>query len=156
MGSLDPAGYDPSPISAGRAVPEVEVTMSDRNSRWLALAGLAGFLVVIGLPAYAGNLDFLSQSPVSYFNDEDMRLLKETVTQVLDDKNAYAKKSWSNPATGNSGQVESRGAFKTAAGVTCKRVRVTNHAKAVEGQGSYIVCQDAEKGWAVDQAAKPG
>ena len=130
--------------------------MSVRQSRWLALAGLAGFLVATGAPAHAGNLEFLNKSPVSYFNDEDMRLLKETVAQVLDDKNAFIKKSWSNPATGNSGRVEGRGAFKTAAGVTCKRVRVTNHAKAVDGQGSYIVCQDAEKGWAIDQTAKPG
>ena len=127
-----------------------------RKSRWLTWAGLAGFLIMAGAPVHAGNLEFLSQSPVSYFNDEDIRLLKETVAQVLDDKDAYAKKSWSNPATGNSGRVESRGVFKTAAGVTCKRVRVTNHAKAVDGQGSYIVCQDAEKGWAVDQTAKPG
>jgi surface antigen len=130
--------------------------MFDRISRWLALAGLIGFLLATGSPVHAGNLEFLSKSPVSYFNDEDMRLLKETVAQVLDDEDANAKKSWSNPATGNSGEVESTGAFKTAAGVTCKRVRVTNHAKAVDGQGSYVVCQDADKGWAVDQTAKPG
>ena len=67
--------------------------MSDRISRWLALAGLAGFLVATGSPVHAGNLDFLSKSPVSYFNDEDMRLLKETVTQVLDDQDANAKRA---------------------------------------------------------------
>jgi surface antigen len=130
--------------------------MSVRQSRWLALAGLAGFLLATGSPAHAGNLEFLNKSPVSYFNDEDMRLLKETVTQVLDDKNAFIKKAWSNPATGNSGTVEGRGAFKTAAGVSCKRVRVTNHTKAVDGQGTYNVCQDADKGWAIDTTAKPG
>ncbi len=127
-----------------------------RQSRWLALAGLAGLLVVTGAPAHAGNLEFLNKSPVSYFNDEDMRLLKEAVAQVLDDENAFVKKSWSNPATGNSGEVEGRGGFKTAAGVICRRVRVSNHAKAVEGQGTYTVCQDAERGWAVDSTAKPG
>ena len=105
-----------------------------RQSKWLASAGSDG------VPDHSRGAGCCRQSrlsqksPVSYFNDEDMRLLKETVAQVLDDKDAYAKKSWSNPATGNSGEVEARGAFKTAAGVTCKRVRVTNHAKAVDGQ----------------------
>ncbi len=126
-----------------------------RQSRWLALAGLAGLLMT-GVPAHAGNLEFLSKSPVSYFNDEDMRLLKEAVAQVLDDQDAFTKKSWSNPATGNSGEVEGRGAFKTAAGVSCRRVRVSNHAKAVDGQGTYTVCEDAERGWAIDSTAKPG
>ena len=64
-----------------------------RQSRWLTWAGLAGFLIMAGAPVYAGNLEFLSKSPVSYFNDEDMRLLKETVAQVLDDKDALAKKA---------------------------------------------------------------
>ena len=130
--------------------------MSVRQSRWLTWAGLAGFLIMAGAPVHAGNLEFLNKSPVSYFNDEDMRLLKETVAQVLDDKDALAKKSWSNPATGNSGEVEALGAFTTAAGVSCKRVRVSNHTKAVDGHGTYTVCQDAEKGWAVDSTAKPG
>jgi hypothetical protein len=128
--------------------------MSRRYNRSLMLGGLTALLVAAS--AGAGNLDFLTRSPVSYFNDEDMNLLRGTVTQVLDDKDAYAKKSWSNPATGNSGQVEGRGGFTTAAGVKCKRVRVTNHAQGVDGQAMYTVCQDPEKGWAVDQSAKPG
>jgi len=103
----------------------------------------------------AGNLEFLKQSPISYFNDEDVRLLKEAVTQVMDDKNVRATKEWSNPNTGNSGKVEGRSAFKTAEGVDCRRVRVTNHAKAVDGQSTYTVCKAPGKDWVVDPAAKP-
>lgn len=150
------ARYDPGRLAWMPGIQEVEMSASVRQSRWLASAAVVGFLAVTGLPAHAGNLGFLKQSPISYFNDEDMRLLMETVTGVLDDKDAYAKKSWSNPASGNSGQVEGRGAFKTTAGVNCKRLRVTNHAKAIDGQATYTVCQDAEKGWAVDPTAKPG
>ena len=87
-----------------------------RQSRWLTWAGLVGFLIMAGAPVHAGNLEFLSKSPVSYFNDEDMRLLKETVAQVLDDKDALAKKSWSNPATGNSGEVEALGCLHDRCG----------------------------------------
>ena len=153
-----PAGaarYDPSPAQDPPWSGE-RGTYVGSTKQVADLAGSAGFLIMAGAPVYAGNLEFLSKSPVSYFNDEDMRLLKETVAQVLDDKDALAKKSWSNPATGNSGEVEGLSAFTTAAGVSCKRVRVSNHTKAVDGHGTYTVCQDSEKGWAVDSTAKPG
>jgi surface antigen len=128
--------------------------MANRHNNGLALA-LGAFAVLAMAPSHAGNLDFLSKSPVSYFNDEDIRLLKAAVTEVLDDSNVRATKNWSNPATGNSGKVEGRSAFKTAEGVECRRVRVTNHAKAVDGQGTYTVCKVPGEDWVVDQAAKP-
>jgi surface antigen len=129
--------------------------MARQNWR-LATAGLIGLLVLAGLPAQAGNLGFLNQAPVSHFSDEDMRLLKEAVGQAMQDENSRAKKTWANADTGNSGEIESWGTFKTAAGVTCKRVRVTSHAKGgINGKGTYTVCQDAERGWVVDPTAKP-
>jgi surface antigen len=129
--------------------------MARQNWR-LPTAGLIGLLVLAGLPAQAGNLGFLNQAPVSHFNDEDMRLLKEAVSQAMQDENSHAKKTWANADTGNSGEIESWGAFKTAAGVACKRVRVTSHAKGgIDGKGTYTVCQDAERGWVVDPTAKP-
>jgi surface antigen len=128
--------------------------MKSRHGAWLML-GLAALMYFAVGPAPAGNLTFLKQAPVSYFNDEDMRMLKEAVQQVLDDSNVKASKTWSNPATGNHGKVEGRSAFKTAAGVSCKRVRVTNHASGVDGQATYTVCKDPERDWVVDQNAKP-
>ncbi len=127
-----------------------------RKSKWLATVGLMGWLALAGQPTHASNLGFLNQAPVSHFNDEDMRLLKEAVSQAMQDENSRAKKTWANADTGNSGEIESWGAFKTAAGATCKRVRVTSHAKGgINGKGTYTVCQDAERGWVVDPTAKP-
>jgi surface antigen len=121
----------------------------------LLMAGLSALVILAARPSLAGNLTFLKQAPVSYFNDEDMRMLKEAVHQVLDDSNVRASKSWSNPETGNYGKVEGRSAFKTAAGVSCKKLRVTNHASGVEGQATYTVCKDPERDWVVDPTAKP-
>lgn len=121
-----------------------------------ATAGLIGWLALAGLPVSASNLGFLNQAPVSHFNDEDMRLLRDAVSQAMDDKSFYVKKTWANADTGNSGEIEGWGAFKTTTGVTCKRVRVTSHAKGgINGKGTYTVCQDAERGWVVDPTAKP-
>jgi surface antigen len=128
--------------------------MKTRHSVWLML-GLGALMIFAVRPATAGNLTFLKQAPVSYFNDDDMRMLKEAVQQVLDDSNVKALKSWSNPATGNYGKVEGRSAFKTAAGVSCKKLRVTNHASGVDGQATYTVCKDPERDWVVDPTAKP-
>lgn len=129
--------------------------MVRQNCR-LATAGLIGLLALATLPLRASNLGFLNQAPVSHFNDEDMRLLKEAVGQVMDDSSSHAKTTWANADTGNSGEIEGWGAFKTAAGVACKRVRVTSHAKGgINGKGTYTVCQDAERGWVVDPTAKP-
>ncbi|HZF24839.1 MAG TPA: RT0821/Lpp0805 family surface protein [Steroidobacteraceae bacterium] len=128
--------------------------MTVRHGKRLTL-GSSALMILAMAAVQAGNLEFLKQSPISYFNDEDVRLLKEAVTQVMDDKNVRATKEWSNPNTGNSGKVEGRSAFKTAEGVDCRRVRVTNHAKAVDGQSTYTVCKAPGKDWVVDPAAKP-
>src|SRR5262245_11020467 len=127
--------------------------MTARRNGWL----ISGFsvLMVSMTSAWAGNLEFLNKAPISFYNDEDIRMLKEAVTQVLEDKNVRATQDWSNPATGNHGKVEGRSAFKTAEGVDCRRVRVTNHAKAVDNQGTYTVCKVPDKDWVIDQAAKP-
>jgi len=127
--------------------------MTAQRHNWLIL-GL-GVLVMTITPVRAGNLEFLNKAPISFYNDEDIRLLKEAVTQVLEDSNVRATKDWSNPATGNHGKVEGRSAFKTAEGVECRRVRVTNHAKAVDNQGTYTVCKVPDKDWVIDQSAKP-
>lgn len=124
---------------------------SGRRAAWLA-----GILVVLAMAAHAGNLNFLRKSPISYFNDEDMRLLQDAVAQVLADANNYAKKNWSNPATGSSGEVEGRGGFKTSDGVKCRRLRVSNHARGIDGQATYTLCEDSERSWVINQTAKPG
>lgn len=111
---------------------------------------------VFAIPAtQAANLGFLNDSPVSYFDDEDMRLLREAALKVLENKSSRAKESWTNPATGHSGQVEGRGAFTAQGGLACRRVRVSNHAHGVDGQATYTVCKDAEKGWVINPAAQP-
>lgn len=128
--------------------------MPIRRDTWLILA-FGALVILAATPVRAGNLEFLNKAPISFYNDEDIRLLKEAVTQVLTDKNVRATQNWSNPATGNYGKVEGRSAFKTAEGVECRRVRVTNHARAVDNQGTYTVCNIPGKDWVIDPSAKP-
>jgi surface antigen len=103
----------------------------------------------------AANLGFLNDSPMSYFDDEDIRLLREAALKVLENKSSRTKESWTNPATGHSGRVEGRGAFTAEGGLACRRLRLSNRAKGMEGQATYTVCKDAEKGWMINPAAQP-
>lgn len=120
------------------------------------LATAVVFVCLLVIPAtQAANLGFLNDSPMSYFDDEDMRLLREAALKVLEHKSSRAKESWTNPATGHSGQVEGRGAFTAQDGLACRRLRVSNRAQGVEGQATYTVCKDVEKGWLINPAAKP-
>jgi surface antigen len=121
-----------------------------------ALATAIVLVCLFAIPAtQAANLGFLKDSPMSYFDDEDMRLLHEAALKVLENKSSRTKERWTNPATGHSGQVEGRGAFTAQDGLACRRVRVSNSAEGVEGQATYTVCKDAEKGWMINPAAKP-
>ena len=122
--------------------------------RLAAAVAVAGLVLVPA--ARASNLGFLKDSPVSYFDEEDMRLMREAALKVLEDKSSRAKQAWKNPATGHSGKVEGQGAFKAVDGLPCRRVRVLNRAQGLEGQATYTVCKYPEQGWMLNPSAQPG
>lgn len=120
------------------------------------LATAVALACLFSIPAtQAANLGFLHDSPLSYFDDEDKRLLREAALKVLESKSSRTKESWTNPATGHSGRVEGRGAFTAQGGLACRRVRVSNRAQGMDGQATYTVCKDPEKGWMLNPAAQP-
>src|SRR6516165_12554925 len=89
------------------------------RARWLAaFAFVAGLTAVI--TASAGNLSFLANSPVAYFNPDDMALMRENANKVLDSPDANSQQSWSNPRTRASGMAQGRGQFTAANGTPCR------------------------------------
>ncbi len=112
-------------------------------------------LVLIASDASAGNLSFLEDSPVSFFTERDVELMMAAADEALSDNSRDATRDWKNSETGNFGRMEVLGAFKAPDGRLCKRLRVTNNAKAVESRATYSLCRSADGVWRVDQAAKP-
>jgi hypothetical protein len=106
-------------------------------------------------PAFGGNLNFLGNSPLSYFKPEDMELMRQNAMKVLEDSSPTAKQSWSNPSTGVSGLAEVRGQFKATDGATCKRLRVANKAKGLESSATYTACNYPDRGWVLNTDATP-
>lgn len=105
--------------------------------------------------ARAANLSFLRNSPLSYFQKEDVDLMMKNARAVLDSTDPSAKHTWSNPRTGASGFAQVTGQFTTADGARCKRLRVFNKAKTVEGQATYPVCKSGDRDWAINADAQP-
>jgi hypothetical protein len=125
-----------------------------RSSHHWRAAALAT-LVLLPSQAFAANTSFLKNSPVSYFTERDFELMMAAADEALADEGRGATREWKNSETGNYGQLEVLGAFKAPDGRLCKRLRVTNNAKAVESRATYSVCLDASGTWMVDAAAKP-
>lgn len=125
-----------------------------RASRHLALlALLVG--AATSAAAYASNLSFLKNSPLSYFQPEDVDLMMQNARKVLDSSDPAAKHSWSNPKTGASGSAQAKGEFTTSDGTPCKRLQIMNQTKNVQNEATYTVCKYPDRGWVINTDARP-
>ena len=112
----------------------------------------SGFLPA---PAAAQNLSFLKDAALSYFDDKDVAMMIATVDAALDEQQPHAVREWKNPGTGNSGKAEVLGTVKSAAGIPCKRLRITNVAhNGVSGRASHTFCKETDKWMVVPREAK--
>lgn len=123
------------------------------RARWLAASALiVGSATLI--TASAGNLSFLADSPVAYFNSDDMELMRNSATKVLEAPDPNSKQTWSNAKTGSSGIAQVRGQFTASNGTPCKRLRIVNRARGLQSDATYTVCKSAE-GWIFNADAAP-
>jgi len=108
-----------------------------------------------GVTAYAANLSFLNNSPLAYFQPEDVDHMMENARKVLDSSDPAAKQSWSNPKTGASGYAQAKGQFTASDGSPCKRLRIMNKVKNLQNDATYTVCKYPDRGWVVNTDARP-
>ena len=126
------------------------VNLSRYLSRLVLIAGCA-----MPFAAYAVDPMFLTNSPVSYFKQEDVDLMMKNAREVLDSSSPTAKQAWSNPKTGASGFAEVKGQFTATDGAPCKELRLGNQFKKVSGEATYTVCKYKDRGWIVNVDAEP-
>jgi surface antigen len=124
------------------------------RARWLAAPALfMGCTAVI--TAFAGNLSFLADTPIAYFNSDDRALMRQSAMKVLDATDANSKQSWSNAKTGASGMAQVRGQFTESNGTLCKRLRLVNKARGLQSDATYTVCKSADGSWDFNADAAP-
>jgi len=113
---------------------------------------LVGLLVLTGLPALASNLGFLRDTPMSYFNDADMKLFRETLARTLSEGKDNEAHRWDNPKTKSSGEITPL-KTETSPGKMCREVQIVNTAKGQTAKSVYTFCKEQGGDWKV---ALPG
>lgn len=101
-----------------------------------------------------GNLGFLKDTPMAYFNGADVKLMRAAAAEVLKSATDGTRKDWENPATGNGGAITLITQFTAPDGRSCNQVRVESHARTMENASTMSVCKGADGQWKAD-AAKP-
>jgi hypothetical protein len=114
--------------------------------QWAAAQLLVLFLLH-SAATLAGNTSFVSDAPIGRFTEEDLKLMNDNIDAALADQKLLVVHSWTNPQTKNSGTAEALRAFSGPNGIPCKRVRVTNRADSLKGQGQYTLCKMEGQGW---------
>lgn len=126
------------------------------RARNLARACATGlFLLLSGVAGAQGNLGFLRDSPMSYFNAEDTKLMRAAGIEVLDSTESGATKEWANPATGNSGLIKLLASFSAPDGRACKQVEITSQAKKMTSTSKMSVCKSPDGRWRLDTVQPP-
>lgn len=67
---------------------------------------LGGVLLASAVGAYAANLGFLNDTPISYMKPRDIDSVKTAVMKALDDKQDGESATWVNDGTGNSVHID--------------------------------------------------
>ena len=118
------------------------------------LVVIAG-VCLCSLPAVAQNTMFMRESPIAHLNDEDKRLLRETIEEVLDSPDGTVL-DWANEATGSFGRVKVLDTTEDAeAELECRNIRARNESRGRKADGIYRLCREDGGDWrfaAVDRA----
>jgi surface antigen len=122
---------------------------------WLGYA--AGVLLALCCngAAHAGNLSFLNDSAMSKFNDDDVRIMQETVFSLIKDGTVGQSQSWANPNSTAKGTITVIKVFHSTEGFACKTLRIENSAQGLQGRSTYPLCQIPPGDWKVYTGAKP-
>lgn len=113
--------------------------------------------IVFGLlvqPAAAFDLQWLNQSPARYFTDEDWKLSGEAADKALDTAKDGETVSWKNPTSGANGTYTPT-STTTEQGMTCREVKIVNHAGNVDASSFMKSCQKPDGKWALVSDAPP-
>lgn len=110
---------------------------------------LAPLLLVLALGAAAASalaqtMGFLNYSPVSYFNDEDWRVMQEAIRDAMENNPDGETRIWENPGTGHKGRITPLKTYQDF-GTTCRRTRFFTEAGGTSGTSVFNLCKDAEQ-----------
>jgi hypothetical protein len=90
--------------------------------------------------ASASNYNFLNQSPISYFDQDDTTLMTDNVNTALNSARDGQKVTWRNPKTDAWGfAIPLHSTTKN--GVRCRYIKILNSARRVSEDSRYLFCK---------------
>lgn len=100
--------------------------------------------------AYASNLNFLKDTPISYMKPADRKALNRAAQRALDTKKDGESLRWNNDGTGNpvhiEGTVTPRDTVKSG-GETCRKVTLVAVAKGQTQSLTPTACKQGGGEW---------
>ena len=114
---------------------------------YLIVSALLGSIVVA--PCFGFNLQFLDDSPISRFNDKDVEIMLDTLTDALENADNGVAVKWKNTETGHHGSITPLNRI-TRDGMDCRRVDIQNVAEPFNGGARYLLCKHDDGEWRVE------
>lgn len=102
---------------------------------------LAWALLACGGAAAQVGIGFLAETPLSRFNEDDVRLMNGAIAKALAAAEIGTTVRWANEATPSSGEVTAQRAFEHM-GRACRDLRVINRHRRLEASGIYTLCRE--------------
>ena len=102
---------------------------------------LAGAWFACGGAAAQVGLGFLAETPLSRFNEADLRLMSGAIDKALTAAEIGTPVGWANEKTPSSGEVTVQRAFERG-GRPCRDLRVVNRHRRLEASGVYTMCRE--------------
>ena len=113
----------------------------------LFIAGLAWFAFHCA-PGQAFNTSFLTDAPISRFNDDDIAIMLSTLTTALNDSENGVETEWKNPATDNRGSVTPLDRTVVDSR-DCRTAIIRTIAGHLSGSARYLLCKADDGEWHV-------
>ncbi len=130
--------------------------LKNPGRHWPAVTMAALMAIACSHTATAqGAFGFMKDTVVAHFTQDDVNTMRSTGSEVLKAQDIGTSRSWSNPTTGNGGSLKLIGAFSSADGRECKKLRVENHTKTQHRVTAQTLCRSKDGPWLMDPDAKP-
>jgi len=104
-------------------------------------------LLVLSMPVVmAQNISFLNRGPIAHMDDADKAILREAISDALNNRADGESVEWVNPETEHGGTITLVDTHEDY-GTICRSVRTRSRAAGRSGGGNYRLCKAEDDTW---------
>lgn len=124
-----------SPPIAGSQIP-----------RQLTFSIVLALIAFTSYPCLGFNIGFLDDAPIAEFNDNDIDMMLDTLSNTLDTEADGVEVKWENAKTGNNGSITPLNSI-VQDGRDCRRTLIKTFSRTFSGSSQYLLCKDDDGQW---------